>query len=225
MSRRFDGVIFDMGDILFDASLWRRWLATALQDLGVELDFDGLVELWEVKLVDVYRGRAAYWDRFDELLKDLGLEEGQRRDLSENARRKALEVQADRRPMPGVPVTLDRLVREGVRLAVLSDNESGSSAVRGVLRQLGIEQCFDAVITSADIGSVKPEPAAYAAATSSIGLEARGCVFVGHDEDELVGAREAGLCSVAYNNHLPVSADVYVERFEDLIAVVLGEDL
>lgn len=214
---RIGGIIFDVGDILYDASIWRRWLTDELQAAGVQISYPELVVHWETLLVDVYCGRARYWDRFDELLRTCGLPDGAIATLTEAARKKATAVQQDRRPMPEVPETLESLWQMGTRLAALSDTESGEARVRGILRQLGIEEYFAAVVTSADLGVTKPDPDAYRAAVDALGIPSDRCAFVGHDVDELEGAQHAGLLAIAYNYHPEVPADVYLDAFSELL--------
>ncbi len=221
--RRFDGVIFDVGDILYDASVWRHWLTKTLQEEGVDITYPELVERWEALLVDVYCGRAEYWERFDELLRSTNIADGRVQTLADAARDKGQEVQRDRSPMPGVPSTLETLKNHGLRLSALSDTESGVATIRGTLRQLGIEEMFDAVVASVDIGVVKPDPRAYAAAAEAMGLEVGECAFVGHDIDELEGAKRAGIFAVAYNYHPDAPADVFLDHFSDLADIVLEE--
>ena len=222
-ARRFEGVIFDVGDILYDASLWRRWLTQALQDEGIAITYAELVDRWEALLVDVYRGRADYWDRFEALLRSTNISNGRIQELVTAARDKGQEVQRHRSAMPGVPSTLRTLKNHGIRLSALSDTESGEGTVRAILRQLEIEEMFDAVVASVDIGVVKPNPRAYAAAAGAMALEVGECAFVGHDIDELEGATRAGLFAVAYNYHPDAPADVFLDHFSDLTDVVLGE--
>lgn len=217
---RFDGIIFDVGDILYDASVWRRWLTRSLQDQGVDVTYPQLVERWEALLVDVYCGRAAYWDRFDALILNLGIAEDGVSAIREAAQQKAGDVQKQRDPMPGVPDTLRTLNEQDVKLGALSDTESGESKVRSLLKQLGIEEYFNAVVTSVDIGVAKPDPKAYTAAASALHTDVERCAFVGHDIDELQGAQQAGLYSIAYNYHPDAPADVYLEQFSELVNVV-----
>jgi putative hydrolase of the HAD superfamily len=217
---RFEGIIFDVGDILYDASAWRRWLTDTLQVEGVDVTYQQLVERWEALLVDVYCGRAAYWDRFDALVLNLGLAEDRAPAIRDAAQQKAGKVQKDRSPMPGVPDTLRRLNEQGVKLGALSDTESGESKVRSLLKQLGIENYFDAVVTSVDIGIAKPDPKAYVAAALALKSDVEHCAFVGHDIDELEGSQQAGLYSIAYNYHPDAPADVYLEHFSELVDVI-----
>jgi len=217
---RFDGIIFDAGDILYDASVWRRWLTGQLQALGADLSYEQLVEAWESLLVDVYCGRADYWDRFRELLEGLGVAGKPADELTVAARAKGQDVQVGRKPFDGVPETLEKLKTAGVKLAVLSDTESGQEKVRATLRELGIDRYFDVVVTSRDIGHVKPSAAAFEAAMEAIGVHVERCAFVGHDADELDGAREAKLFAVAYNHRPGVDGDVCIEDFRDLWNIV-----
>ncbi|GAG39702.1 unnamed protein product, partial [marine sediment metagenome] len=100
--------------------------------------------------------------------------------------------------------------------AVLSDTESDEKNARRMLSSLGIEQYFDAVVTSRDIGYAKPAREAYQAAADALGVAPDRCGFVGHDADELAGAKEVGLCAIAYNSHPGAPADVHIDHFSKL---------
>lgn len=223
MTPRFRAIIFDVGDILYDATPWRRWLTTELQRWDPAMTFDRLVAEWESLLTDVYRGRADYWQGFGELLGRLGVPPEARARLERDARSKGDEVKIDRQPFPGVPETLAKLQAAGVRVVALSDSERPAYGVRETLNQLGIEHFFDAVVSSHDLGSVKPEPAAYTAALVAVGATVEESAFVGHDEDELAGARSAGLFVIAFNSRDGVTADARLVVFSDLIGVGVVE--
>ena len=215
------GLIFDIGDVLFDATPWRRWLAEALRGLGVDITYGQLVSKWESLLADVYAGRAEYWRRFDELLASAHLAAPHRTELTRAARAKGKAVQRERKLFDGVGETLADLHGRGVRLAALSDTESHEPKVRRSLRSLGVERFFDAVIASVDTGWVKPNRRVYAAAAEALGLAPGSCGFVGHDDDELAGARSAGMTAIGYNCDPAAPADVYIDdfrRLKDLVA-------
>jgi len=61
------------------------------------------------------------------------------------------------------------------------------------LRSSGIADRFDAVVGSAAIGAIKPEPAAYLAAARHIGTPPERCLFVDDRPGNVIGAREAGM--------------------------------
>ena len=217
----YEAVIFDMGDIFFDATLWRQALTKHLQGQGVAIDYPGLCRRWETCLVEVYLGRREYWDAFRGFLADLGLEGDRLKRAVAFARRQTAQVE-DRTLFGGVAETLARLKARGLKLAVLSDTESPEPRVRRRLAEMGIEAYFDAVVTSVDIGHVKPEPEAFEAALGRLGVEVAQAVFVGHDEDELLGAHRVGLVAVAYNAGDGVPADYHLGHFSELEAVVSG---
>jgi HAD superfamily hydrolase (TIGR01509 family) len=178
-----------------------------------------LCDRWEAKLVPVYLGRRDYWESFREFLGELGLAPHALAEVLDFARRKAAEVE-QRTLFDGVGETLAALKARGLKLAVLSDTESRETRVRRRLAELGIEQHFDAVVTSIDIGCVKPQPEAFAAVLDRLHVSAAEAMFVGHDADELQGARQSGLTAVAFNHDDGVPANCYAKRFGDLLQLV-----
>lgn len=210
-------LIFDVGDILYDASLWRRWLAVELSQYGQPVSYDRLVETWERFLIPVYKAQQDYWVAFEAMLSEFGLDKKDHPTLIAKAKEKGQAVQVDRCPMPGVPETLATLESAGIKLIALSDNESGEVGVRKTLNQLGIEQYFDAVVSSFSIGHVKPEPEAFDYAIQQSGVPKENCGFVAHDIDELEGAQQHDLFAIGYNYHPDAPADAYIEHFSELL--------
>jgi HAD superfamily hydrolase (TIGR01509 family) len=213
------GILFDMGDIFYDATPWRRTITAALVERGIAIEFPEFVRRWEAELVPVYLAKKPYWNAFGELLTKFPLDASQREEIVGIAQEKARAVEA-RTLFPGVAETLAELHRRGIKLAVLSDTESPEAKVRQRLAAMGIEQYFNAVVTSVDIEYVKPMPEAFAAALDRIGVEKQDAAFVAHDEDELTGAREFGLLTIAYNYTPGVAADHYLSDFSSLIKLV-----
>lgn len=212
-------LIFDVGDILYDASQWRRWLTSELNQLGIKLSYDQLVHDWERLLVAVYKGQAEYWDAFEDLLSSYDLSSSQKESLKSAAQKKGKTVQVDRKPMPGVPETLRQLQSDGIKLVALSDSESGEAGIRKTLKQLDIEQYFDAVVSSLAIGHVKPEAEAFDFAIQQTGHDKSECGFVAHDIDELEGAQKHQLFAIGYNYHPDAPADVFIEDFSELLTL------
>jgi putative hydrolase of the HAD superfamily len=94
-------------------------------------------------------------------------------------------------PLDGVAGALERLGREGVRVAVVS-NSDGS--VRDSLGRAGLLGMFEFVIDSHEVGVSKPDPGIFLAALERMGLEPGDAWYIGdsvfHDVN---GARAAGL--------------------------------
>ena len=211
-------IIFDMGDIFFDATIWRRWLVQEMNAQQIHVSYTQLCEIWETKLYEVYKGNKEYWSQFALMLGEFGLLPSKVSHIVELGRNKAKEIE-HRQLFPGVKDTLHQLKSKGIKMAVLSDSESTEAKIRQRLKTLGIEQYFNAVISSIDIGYVKPEPEAYQAALHELGADRFHTAFVGHDTDELQGAQDFGLQAWSYNVTKNVVSDYHLDHFSDLIVV------
>jgi HAD superfamily hydrolase (TIGR01509 family) len=122
--------------------------------------------------------------------------------------------------LPGVKSTLFQLHAAGFQLAVLSDSEHTADVLQSRLEHLGLSGLFAAVVSSIDLGTTKPDPLAYATALREMNLTASETTFVGHDAEELAGAAQAGMTTVAFNFDPEAKADTYLSRFDELLDVV-----
>ncbi|HUY36047.1 MAG TPA: HAD family hydrolase [Pirellulales bacterium] len=215
---KFDGLIFDMGDVLYDATVWRRWLIQLLHRMGLHTRYRGFFKLWEQEyLDDVHRGRREYGEAFQAFLLAAGLSRGHIDEVVAASHARKRQIEAGTRALPGVRQTIARLSRQGVVLAVLSDSESTSELLHARLVQLGLGGRFTAVVSSFDLERTKPDPACYQAALTAIGMPAEQVAFVGHDAEELAGAKAVGLRTLAFNFEPGAKADRYLTRFEELL--------
>jgi HAD superfamily hydrolase (TIGR01509 family) len=210
-----------MGDVLYDATPWRRWLFTLLRQLGVAREYGGLFAQWDRRyLDDVHRGRRDYQDAFVAFLSELGLAAAQIGEICAASAGRKHELAESLRPLPGVRPTLQKLHAEGLLLGVLSDSEDPSPQLWRRLEILGLAESIGAVVSSRDLGCTKPAPEAYRTVLAAMQLTAAQAAFVGHDDDELCGARSVGLRAIAVNHQVDVKADAYLARFEDLQDIV-----
>jgi putative hydrolase of the HAD superfamily len=192
------GVIFDFGGVLVDM----RW------DVSAELErAHGLPR--HALLQTLYR--TPTWREIERGRGDL---------LAWRAEAHRLLEERAGRPLPRLHdawvaarhliqtnVALARRLRPAFRTAILSNADQ---SLRGRLRELGIHDLFDAVVSSAEEGVAKPEAEIYRRATARIGLSPEACVFV-DDHDPNVRAAEAlGMRGVVYR----------VDRGQDLAALL-----
>jgi phosphoglycolate phosphatase len=219
-ARRFTpvvGLVFDMGDVLFDATAWRRRLLQLLQRMGLHAGYRSLFELWDRDYLDaVHRGERDYAEAFVAFLRHAGLSKGQVDEVVAVSQQIKRQCESEVRPFPGVRETLERLRSRGLRLAVLSDSESPAAAIALRLQALGLGDFFSTVVSSADLRRTKPHPLGYLTSVERLGLRPDQAAFVGHDADELGGARRCGLRTVAFNYERGASADCRIARFQDL---------
>jgi HAD superfamily hydrolase (TIGR01509 family) len=83
-------------------------------------------------------------------------------------------------------------------LALVTDTEtSHEDVVRRALSHLGLERFFDAVVTSQDLGTSKPDPRMFLEALRRVGAVPEQAVMVGNDLDrDIKGAAELGLATI-----------------------------
>ncbi len=115
-----------------------------------------------------------------------------------------------------VPGALRALRGRGHPLVVVSNWDV---SLHGVLAQTGLAELLDAVVTSAELGVAKPDPAVFAHALGLVGAGPEGVLHVGDSlEADVEGARAAGLRPVL------VVRDGASGPAPDGVAVVAGLD-
>jgi HAD superfamily hydrolase (TIGR01549 family) len=93
---------------------------------------------------------------------------------------------------PGAVEVLEGLREQGVRLALVTNGTSDLQ--RRKLAVAGLEEYFDVVVASCDIGIGKPDPAIFHVALEALGVGASEAVMVGNDLDrDIAGAAAAGV--------------------------------
>jgi HAD superfamily hydrolase (TIGR01509 family) len=119
--------------------------------------------------------------------------------------------------MPGVPGALDRLRRQGLTLAVVS-NSDGTCA--SSLDDAGLLQYMNFVIDSADVGVEKPDPRIFAMALARGGSNPERTLYVGDlYHADVVGGRAAGLHTLLLDPYDDWPASLDCERAPDLTAL------
>ena len=94
------------------------------------------------------------------------------------------------RPLPGVETALERLRAHGLALAVVSNWDVGLHEHLAALR---LDHFFATVVTSAEIGAAKPDPAVLQAALERLGVTPGRTAHVGDEADDEAGAAAAGM--------------------------------
>ena len=89
-----------------------------------------------------------------------------------------------------------RVRAAGIRVAVLSN--SWGSGDYDPYKGYDLEESFDAVVISDQVGLRKPDPAIYRLAAGKIGAEPRSCVFVDDTAANLPPAADLGMAVVHF---------------------------
>ena len=194
----FRGVIFDFGGVLIDM----RWDVAEGLERAHGLPRHALLDT-------LYRTET--WR---------GIERGQGDLRAWRAEAHRLLEERAGRPLPGLHqaweaarhliranVTLARRLRPAYRTAILSNADV---SLRGRLRELGVHDLCDTVLSSAEEGVAKPEAEIYRRAAERIGLPPEACVFVDDAEANVRAAEAVGMRGVVYR----------VDRDHDLPALL-----
>ena len=221
LPRPVEGLLFDMGDVLYDATLWRRWLLRVLSQLGVHTSYRSFFHLWDHDFLDdVYRGRREFCEAFQAFLLSVGLSPGQIDEVEAACQARRNEWELNVRLLPGVKPTLGKLHAAAVTMGVLSDSEYPAAVLGERLQRLGLGGMFHTVVSSLDLERIKPDPVCYRTALRAMELSADRVAFVGHDSEELAGAAGVGMATIAFNYDTDAKADVFITRFEEILPLV-----
>ncbi len=101
--------------------------------------------------------------------------------------------------------------RQGVRTGLISNSWGVGRYDRGQLDEL-----FDGVVLSGEVGIRKPDPEIYRMGAEQLGLEPRSCVFVDDLPFNLAPAAELGMATVHHTNAAETIAEL-----EELLGVSL----
>lgn len=194
-------ILFDLDDTLFDhAGTARAALAAtaagrpALQQVPVEELYQRYSKLLEEMHPRVLSGQlsppVARQLRFEQLLAPY------ERGISAAASRQVAEEHYGhyrrlRQPVAGALALLQRL-KPAYQIGIVTNNRTDEQ--REKLRVLGMSTLVDALITSEDVGVLKPDPAIFQVALQRLGASPAATVLVGDNwEADVLGALAVGI--------------------------------
>lgn len=215
-------VVFDMGDVFYDATIWRRWLVRVAGQLGFDVHYPGFFETWDRHfLPEVHLGHRPYREAFREFLLQQGFSRPQLAEVEAASWAHKRTIESQTRPFPGVFHTLEQLQRGRKVMGILSNSELTKTALRAKLDVLGLGHFFQHVVSSFDLEVRKPDAAAYQAILDPMGAEPSESIFVGHEQEELVGAARSGMNTLAFNYGPDTLADYHAHHFSDIAHIIL----
>jgi len=176
-------VLFDLDGTLHDrARTVRRYLEGHVRRFSLP---EGYAERW-AELDDFgYRPKAEVFPR---LVREFGLKHDPAmllQDFNDHA-------WADCQPMPHTLEVLDTLRQRGLKLGLVTNGRSDKQ--RQCLGGLGLDDAFDAVLISEEVGFGKPDPRLYALALDALDRPPSEVLFVGDSpRNDVAGPQAAGM--------------------------------
>jgi len=122
----------------------------------------------------------------------------------------------------GAVEALEDLKSKGYRIGILTNTSFDEVGVRALLRNAGLDKYVDVVVSSCDIGFVKPSPEAFKRLADSLNVHINELVHVGDTYlDDVVGALNIGAGAILYTglwNYYELYGP-YKDRPRDIIRV------
>lgn len=214
-------VVFEPSGVLYDATPRRRWLWQLVTRLGLRLTYSDFIRPWdELFLPPVLCGKRSYSESMRSFLISLGISAADLSEVEAAMPLRGHSLESGVRPLPGVTRVLSRLSNSGLQLAALCDCSSSGGDLKTQLEQLGLGGFFCAVITSVDLGTVKPNRKNYEAIEAALGCRASECILVSSQSDDLAGATLRGWRTIAFAANAACQADARVVSVTQMTAVV-----
>ena len=220
-ARSLRGLVFEMTNVLYDATLWRCNVVRLLVRLGVPATYPTFFELWDHEyLAAVQCGFRQFEEAFQAFLLAKGLAWSQVDEIEAASRVRRKELEACSRPLPGVAATIAALARLGLPQAVLTDSPYPAGRDRGRTGQIIAGQAaFRPCSRRSTWRPPSPPPSATWPRSPRLDLAADEVALVASDQASLAGARACGLRTIAVNWPDDVVADARLTKFNDLLTL------
>ncbi len=145
-------------------------------------------------------------------------------DLTANHRVRLMDAYLKIRCWPDAPAALHSLKDKGIRLAFLSNLTA--EMLHAGIRNSGLEQIFDHVLSTDRVGAFKPDPRAYRMGVDAFGLKPQEILFAAFAGWDAAGAKTFGYPTFWVNRQgqpaeeLGVTADHAGASLNDLVRFV-----
>lgn len=184
------GVLFDLDGVLVDATEWHyEALNRALRLFGFDISryehlssYNGLPTRRKLEMLSVEKGLPVPMHGLLNRLKQVYTRD---------------EILTKCRPVFEKEYMLHRLQREGYRLACCSN--SVRETLELMIRQSGLDPCFEFLMSNEDVSAPKPDPEVYVKAMARLGLRPDETVIVEDAPHGIEAARRSGahVCAVS----------------------------
>lgn len=207
-------VFFDAGDILYYRHERGRYLAEFLAAHPPKPT--KMIDSEQKEMKDrAMTGKISKRDYIEYRLCSMGIEDSHLEEAIEIFQKDSSNVAY----FDGAKDTLDELKRRGYKLGIITDTYHARDLKLSWLREIGIDQVWDAFVSSCEEGVRKPSAAIYRRALDQLDLVPCEASFVGHKKSELDGAKAVGMATIAFNYEPAAAADHFIEQFSELLTL------
>jgi len=190
---------------------------------GFELTNSWRTRQFEYQWLRALSGRYAdFWKTTEDSL--MFAAELLKLDLTIDKRKKLMSAYLELKAWPDVPSVLKSLKRSGLRMAFLSN--ATATILDAGIRNSGLENIFEHVLSTDKIKTYKPDPRAYQLAIDAFGLRKEQILFAAFAGWDAAGAKSFGYPTYWVNRmnvpaeKLGVSPDGIGKNLDDLLGFV-----
>ncbi len=121
--------------------------------------------------------------------------------------------------LPGVMATLEKLKSAGIKIAI----GSSSKNTPVILKQIGLENYFDAVSDGNNIKNSKPDPEVFVKAADMLGIAYNECMVVEDADAGIQAGKSGGMLTLAVGG--AKGGDLKLENLAcgDLVEIIKGD--
>jgi HAD superfamily hydrolase (TIGR01509 family) len=193
---RLQAVIFDMDGLMVDSEPTQLLTTNAaLASTGVHIteeEWRGMIGRRGVEILEDLKARYGFEAEVADLLR-----------VKTVAYREAINREVV--PMPGLFQAIERCKQAQLQIAVASS--SVLEDIRIVVRNLGLDGVFDALVSGEHVKHGKPAPDIFVEAARVLGVEVSRCVALEDTAHGVIAAREAWMLCVAVPNDFTAGQD------------------
>lgn len=186
-------ILFDIDNVLYNSGHQVEMARRAAVEAMVRAGLGITIEEAFARLEDIVKKYGSNFGRHYDLL--VGDQKDKSRIIAagivayHNIKRTYLKPYDDALP------TLSRLKTLGYKTGIVTDGLSVKQWEK--LIRLGVEDMFDTVVISEDVGTEKPDPKIFRKACMDLGVNPDECLYVGDRLDtDILGANRSGMVSV-----------------------------
>ena len=212
--KRIKLIIFDANKVIYDLKNAFKYFnpafANFLKSHGVT-DIGNVSKSWGEFSKATELGKMTIQEAHRQYLSKVGIPEiylNEYEKLDSEAFKKAELTE------PNLRETLSKLKNDGYKLAILSDTGRTPADLDVMFKYLNIYGIFDKIFVSSEIHHKKPDKESYQAVMDYFSYKPNEVVFIGHDEEELTGAKNLGIKTISYKGD-PVG-DVLIQKFSEI---------
>jgi len=218
-----DGLLIEVGGVVYDDTCWWRWLAQVLSHAGIHTRYDTLLEDWEAEFLrHADSDDAAFWRALRCCLAQLGLAQGFCDEIQAAATAQRKTWEASLHAFPGISCALEGLARRCTAVVAVADCACLGPQLTARLRSLFLSAPFQAMVSAGDSRQSLADPAFYGQLLAGLKLDHESMALVSHKERHLAAASAAGLATIAVGCSKDVRADMHFDRLASVVAPLRG---